>query len=170
MRDRGSDWGGCQHSCVRFCYCPTAAHCSLPLRSRTIPAARGAFGFLGREVIGLAEILRHVVQFPLVVIHVYGLTNGPRRQRRRSGGNPTIAVDGAIGEHLGVLSAVGRGRLRIVSARTYVPLPRNAGRTGTSQRPNSQQRGSKAARNSSIRTAKRPSKLSVNRLRRRIAI
>jgi hypothetical protein len=45
------------------------------------------------------------------------------------------------------------------------PLPRNAGRTGTSQRPNSKRRGSKAARNSSIRTAKRTSKLSVNRIR-----
>ena len=33
-----------------------------------------------------------------------------------------------------------------ISARTYVPLPRNAGRTGTSQRPNSKRRGSKAAR------------------------
>jgi hypothetical protein len=29
-----------------------------------------------------------------------------------------------------------------ISARTYVPLPRNAGRTGTSQRPNSERRGS----------------------------
>src|ERR1700730_3200931 len=62
------------------------------------------------------------------------------------------------------------GQLWKISARTYVPLPRNAGRTGTSQRPNSKRRGSKAARNSSIRTAKRTSKLSVNRSRGGIAI
>src|ERR1700726_2855434 len=48
-------------------------------------------------------------------------------------------------------------------ARTYVPLPRNAARTGTSQRPNSRRRGSKAARNSSIPTAKPTPKLSENR-------
>jgi hypothetical protein len=48
--------------------------------------------------------------------------------------------------------------------RTYVPLPSNAGRTGTSPRPNSRRRGSKAARNSFIRTAKRSSKLSVTKL------
>ena len=40
-----------------------------------------------------------------------------------------------------------------------------AGRTGTSQRPNSRRRGNKAARNSSIRTAKRISNLSANRIR-----
>jgi len=57
-----------------------------------------------------------------------------------------------------------------ISARTYARLPRNAARTGTSQRPHSKQRGSKAARNSSIRTAKRTSKLSVNRIRSGIAI
>ena len=62
------------------------------------------------------------------------------------------------------------GPLWKISARTYVPLPRNAGRTGTSQRPNSKRRGSKAAKNSSIRTAKRTSKLSVNRIRSDIAI
>src|SRR5215470_15464711 len=43
-------------------------------------------------------------------------------------------------------------------------------RTGTSPRPNSKRRGSKAARNSSIRTARRTSKLSVNRIRSVIAI
>ncbi len=42
----------------------------------------------------------------------------------------------------------------------------NAGRTGTSQPQNSKRRGSKAARNSSIRMAKRTPKLSVNRIRR----
>ena len=47
-----------------------------------------------------------------------------------------------------------------------MPLARNAGRTGTSQRPNSKRRGSKAARNSSIRTARRTSKLSMNRISR----
>jgi peroxiredoxin len=47
---------------------------------------------------------------------------------------------------------------------------KNAGRTGTSQRPNSKRRGRKAARNSSIRTVKRTSKLSVNRSRSGIAI
>src|SRR6516164_8113967 len=52
------------------------------------------------------------------------------------------------------------------SARIYVLLPRNAGQTGTSQRPNSRRRGSKAARTSSIRTAKPTPKLSVNRIRR----
>src|SRR5262249_54528589 len=51
------------------------------------------------------------------------------------------------------------------SARIYVLLPRNAGQTGTSQRPNSRRRGSKAARTSSIRTAKPTPKLSVNRIR-----
>src|SRR5216683_97082 len=51
-----------------------------------------------------------------------------------------------------------------------VPLPNNAGRTGTSQRPNSKRRGTKAARNSSIRTARGTSKLSVNRIRSGIAI
>jgi peroxiredoxin len=55
------------------------------------------------------------------------------------------------------------GPLWKISARTCVPLPRNADETGTSRRPNSERRGSKAARNSSIRTAKRMSKLSVNR-------
>src|SRR5262249_34817727 len=40
----------------------------------------------------------------------------------------------------------------------------NAGQTGTSQRPNSRRRGSKAARTSSIRTAKLTPKLSVNRI------
>ena len=49
-------------------------------------------------------------------------------------------------------------------------VTKNAGRTGTSQRPNSKRRGSKAARNSSIRTARRTSKLSVKRLRSGIAI
>ena len=48
--------------------------------------------------------------------------------------------------------------------KTYVPLARNAGRTGTSPRPNSRRRGSKAARNSSIRTARLTSKPSVNRI------
>jgi enamine deaminase RidA (YjgF/YER057c/UK114 family) len=57
-----------------------------------------------------------------------------------------------------------------ISARTSVPLPRNVGRTGTSQRPNLKQSGSKAARNSSIRTAKCTSKLSVSRIRRVIAL
>jgi peroxiredoxin len=64
----------------------------------------------------------------------------------------------------------GRLTLEDLRARTYVPLPRNAGRTGTSQRPNSKRRGSKAARNSSLRTAKRTSKLSVNRIRSGIVI
>ena len=50
-----------------------------------------------------------------------------------------------------------------ISARTYVGLPRNVGRIGTSQRPNSGRRGSKAARNSSIPTAKPTPKLSENR-------
>ena len=43
---------------------------------------------------------------------------------------------------------------------------RNAGRTGTSLRRNSEQGGSKAARNSSIRTEKRTSKLSANKIRK----
>src|ERR1700723_2415174 len=47
---------------------------------------------------------------------------------------------------------------------------KNAGRTGTSQRPNSKRRGRKAARSSSIRTAKRTSKLSMNRIRSGIAV
>ena len=51
-----------------------------------------------------------------------------------------------------------------ISARTCVPLPRNAGRTGTSQRPNSKRRGNKAARNSSILTAKHTPKLWANRI------
>jgi hypothetical protein len=50
-----------------------------------------------------------------------------------------------------------------ISARTYVPLPRNAGRTGSSRHLNS-------ARNFSIRTTRRTSKLSVNRIRSGIAI
>ena len=62
------------------------------------------------------------------------------------------------------------GPLWKISARTCVPLPKNAGRTGTSQRPNSKRRGSKAARNSSIRTAKRTFKLLVNRISSGIAI
>src|SRR5262245_38372227 len=57
------------------------------------------------------------------------------------------------------------GPLWTNSARIYVLLPRNAGQTGTSQRPNSRRRGSKAARTSSIRTAKLTPKLSVNRIR-----
>jgi hypothetical protein len=48
--------------------------------------------------------------------------------------------------------------------------PGNAGRTGTSQHPNSKMRGSKAAKNSSIRTAKHTSRLSVNRIRSGIAV
>jgi hypothetical protein len=48
---------------------------------------------------------------------------------------------------------------------TCVPLPGNAGRTGTSQSPNSKRRGSKAVRNFSTLTAKRMPKLSVNRIR-----
>ena len=47
------------------------------------------------------------------------------------------------------------------SARTFLLLPKDAGRTGTSPGPSSKRRGSKAARNSSIRTARRTSKLSV---------
>src|SRR5216684_1659020 len=52
----------------------------------------------------------------------------------------------------------------------FVRSSRNAGRTGTSRRPNSKRRGSRAARNSSIRTARRTSKPSVNRIRSGIAI
>jgi len=52
-----------------------------------------------------------------------------------------------------------------ISARTCAPLRRNAGRIGTSQRRNSEQRGSKAARNSSIPMAKRMSKLSASKIR-----
>jgi len=48
-----------------------------------------------------------------------------------------------------------------------VLLPRNAGLTGTSQRPNSKQHGSKARRNCFIRTAKRMPRLSVNRINQR---
>jgi hypothetical protein len=46
-----------------------------------------------------------------------------------------------------------------------VSLPGNAGRTGTSQRLSSKRHGSKAAKNFSIRTAKRTSNLSVSRMR-----
>src|SRR5262249_10987362 len=52
------------------------------------------------------------------------------------------------------------------SARTYVRRSRNVDRTGTSRRPNSKPHGSRAARNSSIRTAKHTSKRLVNRIRR----
>ena len=52
-----------------------------------------------------------------------------------------------------------------ISAKICELSPRNAGRIGTLQRPNSKRPGSKAARNSSIRTAKRMSKLSVSRIR-----
>jgi peroxiredoxin len=47
------------------------------------------------------------------------------------------------------------------------PLPGNAGRTGTSQRPNSKPRGSRAARNCFTRMAKPTSKRSVSRIRRK---
>ena len=79
----------------------TWVHCIKPRREQP--------DVLRRWNIGLAGILRHVVQFPSVVIHVDGLANGPGRQRRRRGGDPTIVVDGAVGEHLEVLSAVSRG-------------------------------------------------------------
>src|SRR5258707_1409922 len=52
-----------------------------------------------------------------------------------------------------------------ISARIYEPLPRNAGRTGISRRPNSKRRGNKAERNSSIPTAKRTPKPWGNRTR-----
>ena len=58
----------------------------------------------------------------------------------------------------------------LFSPRTCVLLAKNVGRTGTSPRPNSKPHGSKAARNSSIRTANRTSKLLVNRIRSGIAI
>ena len=61
------------------------------------------------------------------------------------------------------------GPLWKISVRTYVPSPRNVGRTETSPHRNSKGRGSKAARNSSILTARRMSKLSVNRIRAREA-
>jgi hypothetical protein len=45
-----------------------------------------------------------------------------------------------------------------IYAKTFVRSVRNAGRTGTSQLPNSKRLGSKAAKNSSIPTEKRTSK------------
>src|SRR4029077_13880557 len=48
-----------------------------------------------------------------------------------------------------------------------VLLPENADRTGISQSSNSKRRGTRAARNSFIRTAKRTSKLSASRIRNR---
>ena len=60
-------------------------------------------------------------------------------------------------------------RLWKICVRTYVPSPKDAARTGISQRPNSRRRGNKAARNFSIRMARRTSKLSVSRIRRGIA-
>ena len=54
-----------------------------------------------------------------------------------------------------------------ISARIYGPLPRNAGRTGTSPRPNSERRGNKAERNSFILTAKRTPKPWANRTKGR---
>jgi class 3 adenylate cyclase len=74
----------------------------------------------------------------------------------------------------GLTELVGRGATDIgtsagplwkSSARTFAPLPGNAGRTGTSQLPNSRRRGGKAARNSSIPTAKPTPKPSVKRAR-----
>src|SRR6185369_13440723 len=50
-------------------------------------------------------------------------------------------------------------------ARTYARYSKNAGRTGTLQRPNSKQRGSKATRSVSFHTAKRIFRLSVKRAR-----
>src|SRR5690242_12619869 len=50
------------------------------------------------------------------------------------------------------------------SARICAPLPRNAGQTGTSRRPSSRRRGSKAARSSSIPTARPTPKPSVSRI------
>src|SRR5207245_119532 len=47
---------------------------------------------------------------------------------------------------------------------------RPAGRTGTSKRLNAKQRGGKVGRNSSIHTAKRTPKLSVNRIRKDLVI
>src|SRR5204863_6866753 len=52
-----------------------------------------------------------------------------------------------------------------ISARTCVSLSRNAGRTGTLQRPNLKRRGNKAKRNCFIRTAKHTRRLSVNQIR-----
>jgi hypothetical protein len=63
------------------------------------------------------------------------------------------------------------GRLTLGDLRQdLLAVSRNAGRTGTSQHPNSKRRGSKAARNSSIRMTKRTPKLAVNRINSGIAI
>src|SRR5207302_4920077 len=69
---------------------------------------------LGCQIVGLAEVLRDVVEFPFVIVDVDGFANGPRWERWRRRCNPTIAVYGAIGEHLEILSAVRRWGLRIV--------------------------------------------------------
>src|SRR5882672_5940761 len=59
---------------------------------------------LGCKIVGLAEVLRDVVEFPFVIVHVDRLPNGPRCERWRRRCNPAIAVEGAIGEHLEILS------------------------------------------------------------------
>jgi putative transposase len=112
-----------------------------------------------------------------------------RKLLRRQGFVPTVIVTDKLRSYGAALREIGFSGLheqglrannraenshqplrRRERARICAPLPKNAGRTGTSQRPNSKRRGSKAARNSSIRTAKRTSKLSVNRIRSGIAI
>src|ERR1700733_4944081 len=75
--------------------------------------SRSFWGLLGRKVVGLAEILGDVVEFPLVIIHRNGLSGRPGRKRRRRRCDPAVIVNGAIGEHLEILRAPGRGRLRI---------------------------------------------------------
>ena len=83
-----------------------------------------SFGFSGGEVVGLAEVIVHLVEFPLVAIDVRQLSaKDPWGNGRRSAGDPAVIVNGAVGEHLEILSSVRRQRFRIVErireARTF---------------------------------------------------
>src|ERR1700686_4390982 len=51
------------------------------------------FGFSGGEVVGLAEVIVHLVEFPLVAIDVRQLSANPWGSGRRSAGDPAVIVN-----------------------------------------------------------------------------
>ena len=76
-------------------------------------------GILVRKVDGLAEVLRDVIQLPLVAVdHIDPLELGlvlPGPAVRRGGaGHPAVVIDGAVAKNLEILRVARGGRLGVV--------------------------------------------------------
>ena len=68
-------------------------------------------GVLRGEVVGLAEVLVHVVEFPHVVLQRRQRHHQPRDRVPRAG-DPAFVVDAAVAEHLEILRRAAVGGLR----------------------------------------------------------